>query len=136
MDPGSKGNYSGTSEKRLWWWRSSRRSILPQTGCRKEVSQRSRSLKRCVSGTMEKFAIPESLRGFPLGTLNIGQRRAPEEVVPTQATSWRGLGPGRASRPPGRPLAPLWPIFGDPEASVSLIFYICFWIFFGLRKIG
>ncbi|KAE8797042.1 hypothetical protein D1007_27828 [Hordeum vulgare] len=31
--------------------------------------------------------------------------------------------------------APLWPSFGDPEASVSLIFYI-FLDFFGIRKIG
>ncbi len=84
---------------------------------------------------MEKFTILEVVEGFPLGTLNIGQRRAPEEVGPTQAASWRGLGPGRASRSPGRPLAPSGP-FGDPEASVSLIFYIFFLEFFGLRKIG
>ena len=77
---------------------------------------------------MEKFTIPEVVEGFPLGTLNIGQRRAPEEVGPTKATSWRGLGPGRASRPPGRPLPPFG-LFGDPEASISIIFFIFFWIF-------
>ena len=85
---------------------------------------------------MEKFAILEVVEGFPLGTLNIGQRREPEEVGPTQATSWHDLGPGRASRPPGRPLAPLWPSFGDPEASVLLIFLYIFLDFFGLRKLG
>ena len=97
---------------------------------------RYRSWKHCGSRTMEKFAIPESLGGFPHGTLNIGQSRALEEVRPTQVTSWRGLGPGRANRSPGRPLAALWPIFGDLEASVSLIFFIFFVEFFGLRKIG
>ena len=66
-------------------------------------------------GTMEKFAILEVVEGFPLRRLNIGQRRAPEEVGPTQAASWRGQGLGRASRSHGRPLAPLWPIFGDPK---------------------
>ena len=34
---------------------------------------------------MEKFAIMEVVDGFPLGGLNIGQRRAPEEVGATQA---------------------------------------------------
>ena len=85
---------------------------------------------------MEKYTILKVVEGFPLGTLNIGQRRALEEVGPTQATSWRGLGPGRASRPFGRTLAPLWPSFGDPETSVSLIFYIYFLDFFGLQEIG
>ena len=55
---------------------------------------------------MEKFAILEVVEGFPIGTINIGQRRAPEEVGPTQASSWRGRGVGRAHRSPRRPMAP------------------------------
>ncbi|KAE8799168.1 40S ribosomal protein S5-1 [Hordeum vulgare] len=37
----------------------------------------------------------------------------------TQAASWPVLGPRRASRSPRQPLAPLWPILGDLEASLS-----------------
>ena len=85
---------------------------------------------------MEKFVILESLRGFPLRTLNIGKRRAPEGVGPTQVACGRSQGVGRARRSPGRPLAPLYPIFGDLEASVTLIFYVFFLEFFGLWKIG
>ena len=72
------------------WWRSSRRSILPQEGCREEVFTRSRYRKRCSGGTMEKFAILDLLEGFWIGEVNIGQRRAPKEVGPTQAASSRG----------------------------------------------
>ena len=64
---------------------------------------------------MEKFAILEVVEGFPLEGLNIVERNTSEEVGPTQAASWRGLGPGRTSTPSARPLAPLWPFFGDPE---------------------
>lgn len=85
---------------------------------------------------MEKFVILEVVVGFPLGGLNIGQRRALEEVGPAQAACWRVQGVGRARRSLGRPLATLWPIFDDLEASVTLIFYIYFLEFFGLRKIG
>src|SRR4051812_41658867 len=41
----------GSSEKRPWWWRSSRRSILPPEGCREEVFWRSRSWKSGGDGT-------------------------------------------------------------------------------------
>ena len=85
---------------------------------------------------MEKFAILDVMEGFSRGGVNIGQRRAPDEVGPTQAASWRGQGVGRAHRLPGQPLPPLWPIFGHLEASVMLFFYILFSGFFGLQKIG
>ena len=85
---------------------------------------------------MEKFAILEVVEGFPLRILNIGQRRAPVEVGPTQAAFWHSLGPARASRSTGQPPAPLWPIFGDPEASVSLIFFYFFWMFSAFGKLG
>ena len=133
---GPRRTTHGTSEQRPWQWRNSRRSILPLARCREEVSSRSPYWNLFGGGTMEKFVIPESLRGFPHGSLHIGQRRAPEEVGPTQETSWRGLGPSRASTPPGRPLAPLSSSFGDLEAYVSLIFFIVFWIFSGFGKLG
>ena len=85
---------------------------------------------------MDKFAILDVMEGFSHGGVNIGQRREPEEVGPTQVASWRGQGVGRAHKSPGRPLAPLWPIFGHLEASGTRIFYIFFLGFFGLRKIG
>ena len=119
---GPRRTTHGTFGKRPWWWISSRRSILPPTGCREEVSWRSRSVERYGDGTMEKFTILDILEGFPIGEVNIGRRRAPEEVGPTQATWWRGQGVGRAGRPPGQALAPLWPIFVLREASVTLIF--------------
>lgn len=85
---------------------------------------------------MEKFMILEVVEGFPLGGLNIGQRRALEEVGPTEAASWLRQGVGHANRSPGRPLAPLWPIFGDLEASVALIFLYFSWNYLGFRKLG
>ena len=39
--------------------------------------------KRCGGGTMEKFVILDMMEGFPIGVVNIGQRRASEEVEPT-----------------------------------------------------
>ena len=71
---------------------------------------------------MEKFTILDLMEGFSLGGVNIGERMAPEEVGPTQATCGCGQGVGRAGRLPGQALAPLWPTFGAPEASVMLIF--------------
>ena len=71
---------------------------------------------------MEKFAILDLLERFPIGEVNIGRRRAPEGVGITQVTCGRGQGVGRAGRPPGQALAPLWPIFVLREASVTLIF--------------
>ena len=56
---------------------------------------------------MEKFAIVDVIEGFSHEAVNIGQRRASEEVGPTQAASWRGLEPGRAHLWPRRPLAHL-----------------------------
>ena len=42
----------------------------------------------------------------------------------------RGQEGGRVGRPPGLPLAPLWPHFWRVEASGALIFYIFFLEFF------
>ena len=42
----------------------------------------------------------------------------------------RGQEGGRVGRPPGLPLAPLWPSFGCRESSGTLIFYIFFLEFF------
>ena len=74
---------------------------------------------------MEKFTILEVVEGFPLGGLNIGQRRAPEEVGPTQAASRRGLGPGGANRSPGQPLAP-----SGPSLVIQKLLFLSFFIYF------
>ena len=80
--------------------------------------------------------ILDVMEGFSHGGVNIGQRRASEEVGPTQASCGCDQVLGRAGWSPGQLMAPLWPSFDDPEASVSLIIYIFFLEFFGLRKIG
>ena len=71
---------------------------------------------------MEKFAIQDIMEGFPIGGVNIGQRRASEGVGPTQAACGRGQGPDCAGRPPGQPLAPLWAIYVLHEAFITLTF--------------
>ena len=43
-----------------------------------------------------------------------------------QAPPRRGQEGGRLGRPPGAPVAPLWPYFGRMDASGTLIFYIFF----------
>ena len=71
---------------------------------------------------------PES--GFPRHALNICQRGASEVPRGAQAPPRRGQEGGRVGRPPGLPLAPLWPHFWRVEASGALIFYIFFPEFF------
>ena len=85
---------------------------------------------------MEKFAILDMMKGFPIVGVNIGQRRVSEEVGPTQATCGRGEGPDHAGRPPWQALAPLWPTFGAREASVTLIFIYFSRDFWGSVNLG
>ncbi|KAE8768570.1 hypothetical protein D1007_59950 [Hordeum vulgare] len=66
---------------------------------------------------MEKFAILDVMEGFPRGGVNIGQMRVSKEVGSTQPPCGCSQGSGRAGRSPGQGLAPVWPIFGDLEAS-------------------
>src|SRR3954467_251417 len=51
---GPRWTTHGSSGKRPWWWRSSRRSILPPAGCREEVCWCSRSWKRDGGETEER----------------------------------------------------------------------------------
>src|SRR3954471_13566287 len=71
-----RGTTHDTSGKRSWWWRSSRRSILPPAGCREEVFWCSQSWKRGGSGIEVKITMRGSLRGFSERGVNIGQRGA------------------------------------------------------------
>src|SRR3954464_5189573 len=48
---GPRWTTHGSSGKRPWWWRSSRRSILPPAGCREEVFGCSQSWKSGGGGT-------------------------------------------------------------------------------------
>src|SRR3954462_966697 len=48
---GQRWTTHGSSGKRPWWWRSSRRSILPPAGCREGVFWCSRSWKHRGGGT-------------------------------------------------------------------------------------
>src|SRR3954469_4244362 len=48
---GPRWTTHGSSGKRPWWWRSSRRSILPPAGCRDRVSWQPQSWKRGGGGT-------------------------------------------------------------------------------------
>src|SRR3954463_15873169 len=73
-------------------------------------------------------------RCFLDGRINRGPSRAPGGVGPTQEGRWRGQELGRARHPPGCPLAALWPPFGPPKASGTLIFYIFFWDFSSVPK--
>src|ERR1041385_3815619 len=50
---GPRWTTHGSSGKHPWWWRSTRRSILPPAGCREEVFWRSRSWKRGGGGGTE-----------------------------------------------------------------------------------
>ena len=69
------------------------------------------------------------LEGF--GTRGIYMRRgAARGGAGAPGAPWRGQGWGRVGRPPGLPLAPLWPHFWRVEASRALIFYIFFPEFF------
>ena len=61
-------------------------------------SSRSRSRKCCYGRTIEKFVILDVVEGFPLRGVNIGQRRASEEVGSTHTACRRGQGPGHAGR--------------------------------------
>ena len=133
---GPRWTTHGTSGKRSWWWRTSRRSILHPAGCRDRVFWRSRSRDRGGGETVVKFAIRSASRGFTERGLNIGRRGAPEAGPISQAASRRGQGWGRAHWPPGRGVAPLRLSFGLRESSGTLIFYIFFMEFFGHCKYG
>src|SRR3954467_8096070 len=107
MDSWSKGTTHGTSGKHPWWWRSSRRSILPPAGCREEVFLCSRYWKRGGGGTKRYFAMRGSPSGFLRRRGNIGQRGEPRSTWGSQAPWWSGQGWGRATWPPGRQVAPM-----------------------------
>ena len=73
-----------------------------------------------VSSRNTKYRPKEGTGG---GGTHPGDLVARPRAWPRQQAAWEAPGP-------------LWPSFGDQEASVSLIFYIFFLDFFGLRKIG
>ena len=112
----------------------SRRSILPPSGRREEVSWRSRSRKRYGGGTVVKFAMRDISLGFSLREVNIGQRRAPGGGPATKATWWCGQEGARARCPARRGVAPLWPTLVLPETSVTLIFIYFSWNFPGSKN--
>jgi len=72
---------------------------------------------------------------FSVTGKNKSQGRAPGEVAPTQAASWRGQGAGRATRAPGGLVTPLWPIFWSWVPPGTWIFSIFYGNFLGHLKI-
>src|ERR1041385_576431 len=103
---GPRGTSHDTSGKRSWGWRSSRRTILPPTGCRDEVFWRSRSRDRGDGGTKENFMMggvffrgfcPEikySLKGGTRGgALPPGGHRARPTLGRTRRPPRRGMPP-------------------------------------------
>ena len=80
--------------------------------------------------------ILDMMLGFSVGKVNIGRRRAPEGVAPTQAAWWRDQGVVRAGWPLGRRVAPLWTHLMPLEASVTLIFIYFSRDFWGSGNLG
>ena len=115
-----------TSGKRSWWWRSSRRSILPPAGCRERFVRLCRSWNRRGGGTKEDIAKRVPSRVFLEWGVNIG-RRGPPGCGPTPrrpaGAARRGTAP--ASRLGGACL-PSGPTLVISEVSVTLIFYMIF----------
>src|SRR4051812_37325955 len=123
---GPRGTTHDTSGKNPWWWRSSRRTILPSTGCREEVFWCSRSWKRGGGGTEGKIAMRGSLHGLPGQGVKMGRGGARGGGPASQAPWWRGREGGCVRWRAGWGLVPLRRSFSDLEVSVLLIFYLIF----------
>src|SRR3954470_11093359 len=81
---GPRWTAHGSFGKRSWWWRSSRRSILPPAGCRDRVSWQPRSWNRSVGRIEGRYRPKGGSGGDPQAT-----RRPP-------GAAWLG------AAPPGR----------------------------------
>src|ERR1043165_6186146 len=84
---GPRGTTHDTSAKRSWWWRSSRRSILPPAGCRDRFVRLSRSWNQRGGGTKEDIEKRVFSRWFLGRGVNIGEKGEPEVGQATQAAT-------------------------------------------------
>src|ERR1041385_8664646 len=94
---GPRWTSHGSSGKRPWWWRSSRRLILPPAWCREEVCWRFRSWKRGGGRTEARSRKRVLSLEVSRDGEYIDERGQPGGPPGVQATTWCGLPLGRVT---------------------------------------